>query len=95
MMKRFLMSIAVMCVYATMAFAGQQEQSTQSADNKSAVASASDTNMNTDTNKNEPSSKAQQKDNKKKNNHKPKKDADERTQEEKDFDRVLLGIYGG
>ena len=94
-MKRLLMSIAVMCVYATMAFAGQQEQSTQSADNKSAVASASDTNMNTDTNPNEPSSKAQEKNNKKKNNHKPKKDADERTQQEKDFDRVLQGIYGG
>ncbi len=35
----------------------QREQTTQSADNKSTAASASDTNMNTDTNPNEPSSK--------------------------------------
>jgi hypothetical protein len=91
-MKRLLMSAAVVCVYASMAFA-QQSQNTQSAESKNASAGTPDTSMNTDMNTNG-GSKAQEKD-KKKNHRKPQKNEDNRSQQEKDFDKVLMGIYGG
>ena len=93
-MKRLLMSVAVMWVYGTMAFAGQQEQNTQPAESKSASTSMSTDAADTNANTNRASSTKAQAKEQKKNRRKPQKE-DNRTQQEKDFDRALLGIHGG